>query len=83
MLKNKKRKIVIGGIYRHFKGDLYKVIEVAIDVRTNEKLVIFTALHGLFFTWAKPIEDFLSVIDKEKYHSVNQEYCYELVDEGK
>ena len=34
------------GKYRHFKGKFYKVIGVALQTVTNEKMVLYRALYG-------------------------------------
>ena len=68
--------VVVGGIYRHFKGTLHKVICVAKHSETEELLIIYT--HGDSI-WARPISMFLSLVDKDKYPNVNQTYRFEYV----
>ena len=33
------------GIYKHFKGNLYQVIEVATHSETREQLVVLSLIH--------------------------------------
>jgi len=48
------------GIYRHFKGNKYKVIGTAIHSETMEEMVIYIPLYGEGKTWVRPLENFLS-----------------------
>lgn len=72
------RTIEIGKTYRHFKGDLMKVLFIARHSETLEELVIYEHLNDNKI-WARPYDMFNSKVDKEKYPNVNQEYRFEEV----
>lgn len=76
--------VVVGGIYRHFKGKLYKVLNIGYDSETNnlefpKKLVIYEALYDDYKIWVRPYDMFVSKVDKNKYPDVTQEYRFELI----
>lgn len=71
--------VVVGGIYKHFKGDKVEVIALAKHSETLEDMVIYKHLDTLEY-WARPYDLFISKVDKEKYPNVLQEYRFELID---
>ena len=70
--------VKINGVYKHFKGNYYIVIDIATDTETNEPMVIYRALYGNNELWVRPYKMFIEKVDKNKYPDVKQEYRFEL-----
>ncbi|CAA6798856.1 MAG: Unknown protein [uncultured Sulfurovum sp.] len=55
------------GIYKHYKGNLYEVLETARHSETEEWMVIYRTLYGDASTWIRPYEMFIeNVMVEEK-----------------
>ena len=72
------KEIKVKSIYKHFKGDLYLVEDIATHSETREKYVVYRALYGERNLYIRPYDMFLSEMDREKYPNVEQQYRFQL-----
>lgn len=52
------------GIYQHFKGAYYHVMELATHSETEEPLVVYRALYGEKGVWARPLSMFVETVER-------------------
>lgn len=82
------RKIDMNKRYRHFKGFEVTPLSLATNTETGEIMVVYScdncdkALHnkndnGIF---ARPLDMFLSEVDRKKYPDVKQKYRFEEIE---
>ncbi|MDP2078406.1 MAG: DUF1653 domain-containing protein [Sulfuricurvum sp.] len=50
------------GIYAHYKGNEYEVIDIATHSETEEKMVVYKALYGECGLWVRPLSMFDEVM---------------------
>lgn len=62
-----RHKHMIGKTYRHFKGSLYEIVDIAVHSENAGVLVIYKNKKDPTLVWARPLDMFLSDVDKEKY----------------
>ena len=53
-----KKPLIRAGIYKHYKGDLYKVISIARHTDTKEDMVVYKSVNDERQLWVRPLEDF-------------------------
>ena len=73
----KMNQIKINGIYKHFKGDYYLLVDVAKHSETGETYVLYRQMYGDESLWIRPVDIFLEEVDREKYPDVEQKYRFE------
>ena len=57
--------VMIGGRYRHFKGNEYRVIALAKHSETLEDMVVYQALYGEKGFWVRPLAMFCESITRD------------------
>lgn len=62
------------GLYRHYKGRDYEVIDTAQHSETGEQLVVYRCLYGDYGLWVRPLPMFLESV-QVKGESVPR-FCY-------
>jgi len=53
------------GMYKHYKGSMYEVLDVARHSETEEWMVVYKTLYGDFSTWVRPYEMFVEKVEVE------------------
>ena len=55
------------GLYRHFKGNLYRLLYVAKHSETLEEMVVYQALYGEMGIWVRPAAMWNEHIERDGY----------------
>lgn len=55
------------GQYRHFKGNLYELIDVAYHSETLEPMVVYRALYGERKLWVRPASMWSEEVERDGY----------------
>ena len=74
---NSKRKIKVNKYYKHFKGNIYKVIAIGKYSEDERRMVVYQAEYGKKEIWIRDYEMFNSLVDKEKYPNIKQKFRFE------
>jgi hypothetical protein len=51
------------GVYKHYKGNEYRVLAIALHSETLEKMVVYQALYGEYGIWVRPISMWNELVD--------------------
>ena len=51
------------GVYKHYKGNEYRVLAIASHSETLEKMVVYQALYGEYGIWVRPISMWNEIVD--------------------
>ena len=73
----KLRENMVGRRYKHFKGRIYIVNDIAVHTESDEIMVIYKCFADPLVTWCRPLSMFTSDVDKEKYPNVKQKKRFE------
>ena len=66
-----------GMIYRHFKGSYYRIICIARDSENLAEMVVYENRDDSEKKFVRPLSEFMSEVDTEKYPGCRQKYRFE------
>jgi hypothetical protein len=69
-----------GKVFRHFKGDLYLLMDIAKHSETGDELVIYKALYGDCGIFARPYTMFNEKVPMDKVNPMGQGYRFEYIE---
>ena len=55
------------GLWKHFKGNQYRVLGVALHSETGEEMVVYQALYGQRGLWVRPAAMWLEQVERDNY----------------
>ena len=57
--------LMTGKYYRHFKGNIYRVLYIAKHSETLEEMVVYQAMYGERGVWVRPKAMFEEIIERD------------------
>lgn len=70
-----------GQIARHFKGDLYLIINANVThTETNERMVLYKALYDNCRVYVRPAKMFIEKCTQEQFNKYGQEYRFSFIE---
>ena len=72
----------VGFRFRHFKGNIYLVTDIAVHTETGEPMVIYKDENDSSKVWCRPLEMFTSEVDHDKYPDAKQKMRFEKINEN-
>lgn len=81
-MASKRQAPVEGQIYKHFKGSLYRIVTIAVHTETSEKLVVYQSIEKPERVFARPLDMFMSEVDRLRYPLVKAKYRFTLLVEA-
>ena len=74
-----------GQYYRHFKGNIYKVLHIAKHSETLEYMVVYQAMYGEHGIWVRPADMFEEVIEREgkifrRFEPISEDEAKSIID---
>jgi hypothetical protein len=73
-----KEPLIRAGIYRHYKGGMYKVIAIAKHTETREEMVVYRSLDDERQLWVRPLEMFREMVKVEGKQVPRFEYVEKI-----
>lgn len=78
----KLREDMAGRRYRHFKGRIYIVTDLAVHTESDEIMVIYKCFTDPIVTYCRPLSMFTSDVDRKKYPDVKHKKRFEPLSRG-
>jgi hypothetical protein len=72
-------KKLAAGLYKHYKGQEYQVIDVARHSETQEWLVVYRCLYGDYSLWVRPYDMFIETVVVDGKEKPRFEYIKPMV----
>ena len=68
------------GVYKHYKGNYYLLIDLANHSETLEKMVVYKALYGKGEIWARPASMWNETVTVNGEEVLRFAYCPNLTE---
>ena len=74
-----------GKYYRHFKGNVYRILHIAKHSETLEDIVVYQAMYGESGVWVRPKAMFEEIIERDgrtfrRFEPISDEDADKIID---
>lgn len=73
------QRIKLNQVCKHFKGGLYKTLQIAKDSTSLTDVVVYQNTHSKEI-WVRSLKEFLEVLDTTKYPDATQAHRFEMIE---
>ena len=76
---------MIGKYYKHFKGNIYRVLHIAKHSETLEDMIVYQAMYGERGIWVRPKAMFEETIERDgkvirRFEPISTEEAEKVID---
>ncbi len=61
-------KVLIGANYKHYKGEIYFIRNIALLEKDHTPMVVYSAINDPLIIWVRPLSEF-----EEKFTLINEQ----------
>ena len=74
------KQLITPGRYKHYKGNMYDVYEIATHSEDESKLVVYRPCYGERALWVRPLDMFAETVERDGKEVLRFAYMGDIPD---